>query len=84
MIMPGWFADPKEWDVASGELRDEPFDPDGKKYAKLSLFEGYLRALQHLDRMADLLDVEGTASEKWPARAIMRIEVGSIHRCPTD
>jgi hypothetical protein len=43
-------------------------------------FMGYLRALQHLDRFADLLDVEGVATEKWSARAIMRIEVGSIHR----
>jgi hypothetical protein len=74
------FANEHEWPLISAQLADDPFDPEGTQYTQTSLFEGYLRVLQHLDRIADLLDVEGTAEQKWPARAIMRMEVGSIHR----
>lgn len=72
------YANEKEWDEAVARLIDENFDPNPKD-SKVSLFEGYLRALQHLDRIADLLHVEEIAPEKWPALAIMRIEMGSIH-----
>lgn len=74
------FANDQNWQIAVTELRNEQFLSDAKEDAPdASFFEGYLRALQHLHRIADLLTVEGVETEQWPARAIMRVEVAGIH-----
>jgi hypothetical protein len=74
------FARENAWERAFKEMLDEPFDVDLKDGGRISYFEGYLRVLQHFDRIADLFSLEGIPSEQWPARAIMRLEVGSIHQ----
>jgi hypothetical protein len=73
------FAHIRDWKMALTELKEEPFVSDESTVPDASLFEGYLRLLQHIDRVADLFTVEGIAPEQRPARAIMRIQVAGIH-----
>jgi hypothetical protein len=68
------------WQTAFGAMRDEPFVPNPDEKSKISYFEGYLRVLQHFDRIADLFALEGISLEEWPARAIMRLDIGPIHQ----
>lgn len=73
------FAYDADWDLAIGRLRDEYFQPAVGIDSDASLFEGYLRSLDHLNRIVDLMTVEGTRPAGWPARATMRVEVANIH-----
>ncbi|HYI97639.1 MAG TPA: hypothetical protein VEX68_29135 [Bryobacteraceae bacterium] len=73
------FALDQEWEVVLGRLRDEPFLLEVATDSERSLFEGYLRALLHMNRMADLMGVDGARTASWPARALMRVSVGDIH-----
>lgn len=73
------FANRQDWETALAELKDERFVPEESKVPDASLFEGYLRSLQHVHRIAEFLTVEGVAAEQWSALAIMRVEVAGIH-----
>jgi hypothetical protein len=73
------FALDQEWNLVLERLKHEPFSSEVTTNSEPSLFEGYLRALLHMNRMADLLDVKGTRTASWPARALMRVAVGDIH-----
>ena len=74
------FAKDLNWEKVVTESRHEQFASEAKEDAPdASFVEGYLRTLQHLHRIADLLTVEGVETEQWPARAILRVEVARIH-----
>jgi len=73
------FAIENDWDVVLGRLKDEPFSYEVATNSEPSLFEGYMRALLHMNRVADLMGGEGARTASWPARAVMRVEVGNIH-----
>ena len=73
------FAFDQDWDVALRRLKDEPFSYEVAPDSEPSLFEGYLRALLHMNRIADLMGVEGARTASWPARALMRVAVAEIH-----
>ncbi len=73
------FAYDEEWRIALGRLKDEYFSPEIDLTSEPSLFEGYLRSLLHMNRVAQLMGVEGTPTAGWPARAVMRVEVTNIH-----
>ncbi len=73
------FARLQDWDVALGLIKDDTFRSEADAHSPPSLTEQYFRSLQHLDRMAELLSVAGTSTSQWPARAVMRIELATIH-----
>jgi hypothetical protein len=66
------------WPPVLQQLQNEYFDVAGVDV--ISLFEGYLLSLQHLNRIADLFSVSGIDPQKRPAVAVMRVEAASIHR----
>ena len=78
------FAYEQEWREAVDSPMIERFNAEAHSASPPSLFEGYFRCLQHLDRMAELLGTQGVASQKVAARARLRDEAARIHRWRLD